>query len=209
MLEIYLFVNPLGEHCLEAERSVLQVAEEHHDTVHYQFLPLVNLHTVTDVMKRNRFDTHDLDMRNKIFKIIYAAALDYKAALFQGKRRGQEFLMQLQDALNFHHERYTDALISDLVSHSGLDTAMFREDRKSQLAVESFEADQRVACEMQIQHHPSAVVYNYADPEQDYGVMIEDCHSYEVLKQVCQGNFDAALAAQNPTNKRKQTIHIL
>ncbi|MFD1318607.1 DsbA family protein [Loigolactobacillus zhaoyuanensis] len=209
MLEIYLFVNPLGEHCLEAERSVLKIAEEHRDTVHYQFLPLVNLHTVDDVMQRSKFDARDLKMRNKVFQTIYAAALDYKAALFQGKRRGQEFLMTLQNELNFHHERYTDQLITSLAGTNGLDAEMFHTDRRSKLAIESFEADQRIACEMQIQHHPSAVIYNYADPTQDYGIMIEDCHSYEVLKQVCQGNYDAALAAQNSTNIRKQTIHIL
>ncbi|MFD0896644.1 DsbA family protein [Loigolactobacillus binensis] len=209
MLEIYLFVNPLGEHCLEAEHSVLKIAEENQAAVHYQFLPLVNLHTVEDVMRRNNYSLHDLTTRNKIFKTIYAASLDYKAALFQGKRRGQEFLMALQTALNFHHERYTDQLIARLVQDSGLDAEMFNEDRRSKLTSESFEADQRVACEMQIQKHPSAVIYNYADPKQDYGILVEDCHSYEVLKQVCQGHYDAALAAQNSTNHHKQTIHIL
>lgn len=209
VLEIYLFVNPLGEQCLEAERSVLKVAEEHHDTVHYQFLPLVNLHTVEDVMQRNQLNTHDLTIRNQIFQKVYAAALDYKAALFQGKRRGQEFLMDLQAELNFHHERYTDDLIDRLAADNGLDSEMFHEDRRSKLTAESFEADQRIACEMQIQKHPSAVIYNYADPTQDYGIMIEDCASYEVLKQLCQGNYEAALAAKNSVKNRKQTIHIL
>lgn len=209
VLEIYLFVNPLGDHCLEAERSVLKVANEEQATVHYQFLPLLNLHTVENVMQHYCPAQHNLTTRNSIFQTIYTAALDYKAALFQGKRRGQEFLMALQEALNSQHERYTDELIQQLVMETGLDMEMFHEDRQSKLAVESFENDQRVASEMKIQKHPSAVIYDYSDPTQDYGILLEDYHSYEVLKQVCHGNYAAALAAQDAAKHPQHNLHIL
>lgn len=185
MLEVYLFVNPIGENCLAAESSVLKLATARHEKVHYQFLPLVNLNTVERVMDRQQLNSHDLNQRNHVFQTIYHAALDYKAALFQGKRKGQQFLMALQQALNLDHRAYSDDLITSLADQAKLDRTMFQEDRRAKLAQESFESDQRIACEMGIQDHPSAVIFNYDNPDKNYGILVEDCTSFQTLNTIC------------------------
>ncbi len=199
LLEVYLFVNPIGEHCLAAENSVLELVSARSEKIHYQFLPLVNLNTIKDIMLHQNLDSHNLQLRNQVFQTIYQASLDYKAALFQGKRRGQNFLISLQSALNFDHYSYSTDLIKQLAETNKLDVDMFLEDRQSALAKESFESDQHVACEMNIQTHPSTVIFNYDNPEQDYGILIEDCQSFELLNQVCDGNLAGVTALGQPS----------
>ncbi len=60
MIEIYLFVNPLGEYCFEMEQQLLQFIEEEYGTpskekMQIRFLPLVNLQTIGDVMQQKEF----------------------------------------------------------------------------------------------------------------------------------------------------------
>ncbi len=60
MIEIYLFVNPLGEYCFEMEQQLLQFIEEEYGTpskekMQFRFLPLVNLQTIGDVMQQKEF----------------------------------------------------------------------------------------------------------------------------------------------------------
>ncbi len=60
MIEIYLFVNPLGEYCFKMEQQLLQFIEEEYGTpskekMQFRFLPLVNLQTIGDVMQQKEF----------------------------------------------------------------------------------------------------------------------------------------------------------
>lgn len=48
---------------------------------------------------------------NKVQKLYYRIILDYKAALFQGMKRGRNFLMYLQEELLFNNKQYSEELI--------------------------------------------------------------------------------------------------
>ncbi len=98
MIEIYLFVNPLGKYCFNMERQLLQFIEEEYGTtnlknkkVQFRFLPLVNLQIIGDVMQTRGIDRQDLEERNNLFSTIYSASLDCKAAQFQGKKKDVNF----------------------------------------------------------------------------------------------------------------------
>lgn len=192
MIEIYLFVNPLGKYCFNMERQLLQFIEEEYGTtnlknkkVQFRFLPLVNLQTIGDVMQTRGIDRQDLEERNNLFSTIYSASLDCKAAQFQGKKKGRQFLIKLQEAVGCKDIPYSQALSEELFTSIGGDLAMFKEDRQSEFVKEAFFSDQKIAREMGITKHPSAVVYNYAY-DCDFGVLVEGTNTVHRIQELCK-----------------------
>ena len=51
MLEIHLFVNPLGMRCFRCEQDVLRIDQQLRTKVNYQFIPLFNMDTIQQTMK--------------------------------------------------------------------------------------------------------------------------------------------------------------
>ncbi|MBF8807439.1 MAG: DsbA family protein [Enterococcus lacertideformus] len=194
MIEIYLFVNPLGKNCFKLEQQLLQFIEEEYgktstEKMQFRFLPLVNLQTIGDVMQRNGISKQNLATRNHLFSTTYSAALDCKAAQFQGKKKGRQFLIKLQEAVGCHKMPYSSELAETLFAQVGGDITMFREDRQSEFVKEVFFSDQKIAREMGITKHPSAVVYNYSY-EHDFGFLVEGKNIVRKIKELCKSKND-------------------
>lgn len=185
VIEIYLFVNPLGPVCLQAEMRLLEFFGETDKKIQFRVLPLVNMNTIADIMERRGIAKNAIDVRNRLFEDTYAAALDCKAAQLQGKKRGREFLMRLQEIVGCDKVPYSKKLAEEVLVEIGGDLAMFREDRDSALVKELFQTDQKIAHEMGINRHPSAVVYNYAC-ERDYGVLLEGTKAMMDIPELCR-----------------------
>ncbi|MGX7350513.1 dithiol-disulfide isomerase [Enterococcus canis] len=187
MIEIYLFVNPIGKLCLQAEQDILALVEKEHKdkSIQFRFIPLLNLRTINGLIQQLQIPRNDLEQRNRLFETIYSAALDYKAVQLQGKKKGRAFLLALQAQVDRKGTNYTPELVERLVKETGADWEMFQSDRASEFVRESFQADQQIAREMGITKHPSAVIYNYAC-ERDYGVLLEDYHTIEELAVLCE-----------------------
>ncbi|WP_122645615.1 DsbA family protein [Enterococcus mediterraneensis] len=185
MIEIYLFVNPLGPICLETEMELLKYIEKSSVKIQLRVLPLVNMTTIGDIMKRRKIAKNDVAARNKLFSDTYSAALDCKTIQLQGRRRARDFLMKLQQAVGCLKKNYSRKLVEEIVDEIGGDLTMFREDRPSQLVKDLFKADQTIAHEMGIVKHPSGVVYNYAC-DRDYGVLLEGPEALLDLPLLCQ-----------------------
>lgn len=183
MIEIYLFVNPLGNICLNVEKEILKFVKTQNKKIQFRFIPLVNMKTINRLMKTS--NANDIDERNNLFENIYSAALDYKAAQLQGKKKGRHLLLSLQKAVSVDNISYSPELSETFLVEASGDLDMFRSDRQSEFVKESFQTDQQIAREMGIVTHPSAVVYNYAS-ERDFGVLIENCCSAEDIKQLCE-----------------------
>lgn len=188
MIEIYVFINPLGSICLEAERQILQFVQSENKKIQFRFIPLVNMNTINDVVRRRSNEgPMDLMQRNQLFEDIYSAALDYKAIQLQGKKKGRKFLLTLQEKVACEKVPYSQELVDHLILEADGDLAMFHSDRVSDFVKESFQSDQQIAREMGITKHPSAVVYNYAC-ERDFGVIVENFHSIEEIQELCRTN---------------------
>lgn len=186
MIEIYLFINPIGSVCYEAEKQILELMAQENKKIQLRIIPLMNLKTIDDIMKRKNISACDIEYRNQLTKDIYGASLDFKAAQLQGKKRGREFLLKLQQAINIEGRTYSKELSKELFSQmSAGDLEMFLEDRESDFVKEAFISDQQVAREMGIKKHPSAVVYNYAC-DRDYGVLVEDCQTIDQIVELIQ-----------------------
>lgn len=189
MIEIYLFVNPLGRVCLNMEKQVLKLMKQEHKKIQLRLIPLMNLQTISSFMERRNLATADTLKRNKVTEDVYAAALDFEAAQLQGKKRARDFLIALQEAVTIKGRPYSAALTLELFEKVGGDVEMFIEDRASDLVIETFAQDQQIAREMNIKAHPSAVIYNYAC-ERDYGVLVEDCQTIKEITELCRTSED-------------------
>ena len=187
MIEIYLFVNPLGGICLNIEKDILKLVETENRKIQFRFIPLVNMKTINHIIKVFDLPTHDIQKRNQLFEDLYSAALDYKAAQLQGKKKGRHLLLGLQQAVAVDKLPYSSELVEKLVIEAGADLEMFNADRISDFVKESFQTDQQIAREMGITKHPSAVVYNYTC-DRDFGVLVEGCESMNEIKKLCDSS---------------------
>lgn len=182
---MFLFINPIGQLCLRSEGALLKIIGETDANIHFKFIPVLNLKNVEHYMQFQQQNSHDLNLRNHVFSTIYEAVLAYKAATFQGGKKSQSFLMQLQQAFREPDMELNNELVLTIAKRVGLDTEMLLEDWHSPLTKQAFDSDQQLSCEMNIQMTPSAVVFNYSKGESESGLLIENCDSYELLKQAC------------------------
>lgn len=182
MLEIYLFIDPLNRHCYNAEKMIDKISQKLKSKVSVRFLTMLNIKILNDLKSTNPASTFDHDLP---FKMI----LDTKAASFQGKRYGREFLMDLQHEILDHNEDYRDELVFELAEKNGLDCDMFREDRRSELAKKCFRSDQRVANEMSVKVPASTVLFNSAVDSN--GLLIKD-YDFNSLYRFCSRSLDSA-----------------
>ncbi|KRL20422.1 DsbA family protein [Lentilactobacillus kisonensis] len=182
MLEIYLFIDPLNRHCYDAEKVINKLSQKLKSNVSVRFLTMLNIRVVNDLATCTPEKAVDHELP---FKVI----LDSKAASFQGKRFGRNFLMDLQHEILDNAEDYCDDLVLELAEKNGLDCDMFREDRRSNLAKKMFRADQRVANEMSVKTPASTVLFNSA--VDGNGLLIKD-YDYNSLYNFCSRSISSA-----------------
>ncbi|AZP05050.1 DsbA family protein [Jeotgalibaca ciconiae] len=195
--EVYLFVNPIGLKCYQAEQEVLKFIEDmDHIKIHFRFITFHNFNTVSQYMKRLNLPSNNLQLRNQIYHTIYDACLAYKAALMQGKKRGRNFLLLLQKELTSHPIEYSDELLVKVAKGARLDVDMFFEDKASDFVKNSYESDQQIAQEMNIMRTPSLVIFDNLN--QHYGVLLEDVFSYDLIEE--------AFGHSNVKNKKNNEI---
>ncbi|KRM90373.1 hypothetical protein FC80_GL001277 [Liquorilactobacillus cacaonum DSM 21116] len=201
VLEMYLFINPVGKESYQSEKNIIKLVNKLDTEIRFRFIPFLNLNTVTKVLVEHNLPLNDLDIRNKVFHDIYQSALDYKAALFQGKNHGCNFLLNLQAQIFDNHRIYSNDVIQDVLSSLKIDTEMFEADRYSDFTIESFKRDQQMAAEMNVSNHPTMVLYNLKGI--DFGVSLTDCSSYNMLEDLCSGklNSELMLCKNNKSHK--------
>ncbi len=94
MIELFLFINPIGPICYDIEKEILNKLNTSRKKIHLQILPFVNLFSVGVSMDYLSMNKADLVLRNEQTDQIYAASLDYKAAQLQGKKNRAGFLVE-------------------------------------------------------------------------------------------------------------------
>ncbi|EOH87879.1 DsbA family protein [Enterococcus pallens] len=185
MIEIYLFINPIGGRCLSIEKQITELMKKNDLKIQLRLIPLMNLHTISDLLTIEGISKRDIHKRNKLSDVIYSASLDVKAAQLQGKKRGRIFLMKLQEELAKKRTPYSKELVHRLFSETGGDMETFVEDRSSDLVKELFIADQQIAKDMDITKHPTAVIYNCVT-DSGTGVRVEGCSAIKYVINACK-----------------------
>lgn len=196
LLEMYLFINPIGSTCYHTEQNILDMIQEAREDVRFRFIPLMNMQSVQDIMEMNGKSRTDLATRNKLVMNIYHAALDFKASLFQGKKRGRNFLLSIQGQMEYSVDgNYTNDIAMQAALESGLDKEMFIHDRNSEFTGKSFMKDQKIAAEMNVKHHPTVVLFNVKG--YDCGIAMDACKSNHVLEEILAGRMPTDLVEKD------------
>ena len=135
MLDMYLFINPLGSTCYHTEQNILKLGDSLNEKINFNFVPLMNFKTINDVMCRMNIPLNNVDIRNRLSENIYHSSIDFKAASFQGKKKGRNFLLNVQQLVVNDQKDYNFETIKLAAQKSGLDWDIFEQDRHSKLAI--------------------------------------------------------------------------
>jgi predicted DsbA family dithiol-disulfide isomerase len=173
MIEIYLFINPLGELSLEAEEKILEISDVLKHKLHFRFIPIVNIRMIHEYMKVIGVNSNDVLMRNALLEKCYSIALDVKAIQLQGRKKGRGFLLALQEKLIRENQNYSKELVLSIVKEIGGNLELFKADRESEVIRHNFRSDQQVAHEMKVTKIPSAVVFNYLKEDNEDAILFD------------------------------------
>lgn len=185
MIEMFLFVNPFGQTCLNKEKNILEWIGCCESKVQFRIIPFLNLQTLQHYLERNQLPTDDICLRNKLFQQMYSTALDFESIQLQGKKKAREFLFKVQDAIGRRNEKYSVELINEIISSLKIDRDMFEEDRRSTQVVDTFRDNQNIAHEMGVVQVPSLVVFNYTS-DKEFGILLEShIDDQKVLNTLC------------------------
>lgn len=77
-------------------------------------------------MQQKGISQNNLEERNHLFSMTYSAALDCKAAQFQGKKKGRRFLIKLQEAVGCNDIPYSQELAESIFEEIGGDLNMLK-----------------------------------------------------------------------------------
>lgn len=186
MIEIYLFINPIDSTCFQAEKEVLKFIEKTTGKIRVNFVPIHNLSTVTQYLATNNLPKCDLTLRNAVCSVTYDICLYYTAATMQGKKKGRNFLIELQQSLIEENKPFSEDLVLEAANKAKLDIPMFLEDKELDFTKTSFEADQKVAREMNAFNAPSCVLFS--DHHKEHGLLIEEGITVELLQALHNPN---------------------
>lgn len=186
VIEIYLFINPIDSTCFQAEKEVLRFIEKSSNRIHVNFIPVHNLSTVTQYLSTNNLPKSDLKLRNAIHSVSYDICLYYTAATMQGKKKGRNFLLELQYELIEEKKVFSENLILESAKKAKLDIPMFLEDKELDFTIASFEADQKIACGVNAFNTPSCLFFG--DRHKEHGLLIEEGITVELLQALHNPN---------------------
>ncbi|EXJ22885.1 GTP pyrophosphokinase domain protein [Alkalibacterium sp. AK22] len=197
VVEVFLFVNPLGPNCYESEKLVESFSAERNEKVKVRFIPLLNLRSIKNLV--NEGHTGTTKDRNELYAASYDASLAFQAASFQGKKMGRKFLMELQKLVVEGNQVVSSSLFLEIAETISLDIEMFQEDLESEFSKKAFNKDQKLAMDMNVTEAPSCVIYSSKDTRQGYRV--ESSITKQMLHGLCDDQLEkSGLSYQNLAN---------
>lgn len=180
-LECYLFVNPLGQRCYQTEQALLNIIQYIPVKTDLHIYCVHNQQTVSAFMQHKGIDVHNLTERNRIFQVIYKASLAYKAASLQGKRKGRNFLLQMQAEIDSDISRFSTEYVLQLAEQTGLDTILFQADWQSDYVRELYLKDQKIAADMGATCVPTLVMFEHS--QDGDGILVTDTITEEIITE--------------------------
>ncbi|MEC6749078.1 DsbA family protein [Marinilactibacillus sp. XAAS-LB27] len=204
VIEIFLFVNPLGVKSYEAEEVIETFSKERDEKVKIRFVPLLNFKSVKKQLLDEKYNSTSVENRNRLYTDSFNASLAFAAASMQGKKKARTFLMNLQESILNSNGFLTKSMMLDCAESAKLDTDMFEEDLESDLAKAAFTKDQKLAEEMAVKDTPACVLFNGSDVE--CGYRIETAITSNLLHGICS---DSTLTEELPDLKNKYKFQMV
>lgn len=130
--------------------------------IDFHVIAVHNQANVERYMNKLGKDKTNLKERNKIFQIMYKAALAFNAASLQGKKKGRYYLMRMQEQMIANIDQFNEQFTLDLARESGLDIEIFEVDMHSDFVKQLYFKNQRIAVDMNVHDVPSLVIFEYS-----------------------------------------------
>lgn len=204
LVEIYLFVDPLGRRCNSARKIINRFREDHMEKIKLRIIPIVNAKKVLGYARKNQLKKLDsfVDKNNRLSTNTYQACLAFHASTMQGKKAGHEFLTELQSAVVENNEPFTEKLVFGIAEEMDiLDLEMFTEDYRSDLAKSMYQRNLKLAAEMNIQKTPSCVIIKNG-VESD-AIRVDKEIEDELLHAIC-GLDKVTVTTESSTSESKE-----
>lgn len=186
LIEIYLFIDPLGKKCNNARKVINKFHKDHIKKIKLRVIPIVNARKVLGHARKSKDSISNsfVDKSNKFSTNTYKACLAFHASTMQGKKVGYKFLAQLQSSVVEEDEPFSEELVFDIAEElDKLDKAMFKEDYHSNLTQKIYHRNLQLAAEMDINKTPSCVIIkNGVESE---AIRVDHEIEKELLHTVC------------------------
>ncbi|MFL2117462.1 DsbA family protein [Marinilactibacillus psychrotolerans] len=186
VIELFLFINPLGTNSFDAEETVEAFSKEREEKVKISFIPLLNFNSVKKQLISEKNGLTSIENRNKMYTDSFNASLAFAAASMQGKKKARKFLMTLQKNIIENNNTFSKSLVLKSAQAAKLDIEMFEEDFNSDLVKTAFTKDQKLAQEMSVQDTLACVLFTGTGEK--YGYRVDSILSKQLLHGLCSNN---------------------
>ncbi|API89119.1 hypothetical protein BKP56_07565 [Marinilactibacillus sp. 15R] len=204
IIEIFLFINPLGANSFDAEETIEAFSKERDERVKISFVPLLNFNSVKKQLLNEKAVQTSIENRNKMYTDSFNASLAFAAASMQGKKKARKFLMTLQKNIIENNNTFSKSLVLKSAQAAKLDIEMFEEDFNSDLVKTAFTKDQKLAQEMSVQDTPACVLFTRNGEE--YGYRIDSIISKQLLHGLCSNNSLTSEMSEIKNKYKFQTV---
>ncbi|WP_407371997.1 DsbA family protein [Carnobacterium sp.] len=180
-VEIFLFVNPICKASLKMEDEVLKFVDAYEENTQITIYPYLNKQTLYRYMKENDFPT-EIAVWNKLYNESFHLSLAFIAATIQGKKKGREFLLAIQQKMIIQKKGLSKDLLIESAEQANLDMETFLFDFHSPFVQYLFDLDQDVSSSMGATDTPSCLLITTGDEKK--ATLIERFVTAEDLYQL-------------------------
>lgn len=209
IIEIFLFIDPLGRRCNNARKLVKKLRAEETDRIRLRVIPMVNSKKVLGyTRKQMKSDGGCFVDRNNYYSTnTYKASLAFYASTMQGRKFGGSFLNALQYNVIENNQCFSEELVFEIAEDmEAFDAEMFKEDYQSELAKNIYHKNLTLASEMNVTKTPSCVIFK--NGTENEAIRLDKEIESNVLRTICELNNPKTTekTRENSMNKSIQNI---
>lgn len=186
MFEIFLFVNPIGIHCYDAEMAIKGAIDELGVESCFRFIPITNAKVIKEDIIRRKTIGQTVNDIPQYTMASYQALRNYHAIKFEyGNKKARSYLVNLQKAISADFNVYSQDLPEQVAQDLGLNFQRIIDPRISKYIDDSTEQDKELAQKFNVQNIPTTVIFN---ENNNYGILLEGLISQDKLVKIFQNN---------------------
>lgn len=207
IVEIFLFIDPLGKRCNNARKMVKKLREEQIDRIRVRVIPMVNSKKVFGYTRKQVKSEIDCFVaRNNYYSAnTYQASLAFYASTMQGRKFGDKLLSALQYAVVEEKQDYSEGLVFKIAEKmESFDLEMFKEDYESELARNIYRKNLKLAAEMNVQKTPSCVIFKNGTNKE--AIRLDKEIESKILRAICNINDTGPLKDKDQKINEKKVI---
>lgn len=207
IVEIFLFIDPLGKRCNNARKMVKKLREEQIDRIRVRVIPMVNTKKVFGYARKQvKSEIECFVARNNHYSTnTYQASLAFYASTMQGRKYGDKLLSALQYAVVEEKQDYSESLVFKIAEKmESFDLEMFKEDYQSELAKNIYRRNLMLAAEMNVNKTPSCVIFK--NGTENEAIRLDKEIESKILRAICDINEAGPLKDEDHENNENKVI---